>query len=107
MDNFFDELAEVAPEETSAEAETVSFTLDEGEDGQVLELIRDDGDGNLFYRDDSDWVEIKKDDELPGFYDREIVEVDGAHLQEAVDLFDKDEEGLSRADIASLLPVKQ
>lgn len=102
----FDELSDVPPAETDKEPDTVSFSLDDTPDQSVLELIKDDGDGNLFYRDDENWVEITKDDELPGFFDKELVDVEQEKIGEAIKLFDKGDD-LNRADIASLLSVKQ
>jgi hypothetical protein len=69
-------------------------------------LIKDDGDGNLFYRDNNEWVEVKKDDEMPGLYDKEMVDIDRPKIGEAIKLFDEGND-LTKADVASLLQVKQ
>lgn len=70
-----------------APEETVSITVDGS--GNVLELIRVDGEGNLFYRDSGDWTEVAADDEAPTIFDQVVIDIEPDDVPRAVEYYDE------------------
>jgi hypothetical protein len=66
--------------------QSLAFTVDDK--GKVLELIMDDADGDLYYRDNGDWAKVGSGTDYPTIFDRETVEVDPDNADEALQFWD-------------------
>lgn len=76
---------------------TVTFS----DDGKALELTREDEEGNLFYRESSDWVEVT-DSDMPTIFDRRYISIQPEDSDAIVSLWDEarsDETDLHEEDI--------
>lgn len=67
--------------------ETVSITVDAS--GNVLELIRADVDGELYYRSNEDWVLVGEDDDAPTIFDQSVIDIDVNDIDRAIEYYDK------------------
>lgn len=78
----------MAEEQTVVEVssdDTLSFILDE--DNNVLELVRFDADGNLFYREAEKWVAVV-DEDSPTIYDQELKDIIPDQTNSAIRFYD-------------------
>lgn len=66
--------------------QNLAFTKD-GK-GNVLELIMDNADGDLFYRENGEWVQLHADNDYPTIYDRDTIEVDPDDIDAALKFWD-------------------
>lgn len=66
--------------------QSLAFTKD-GK-GNVLELIMDNADGDLFYRENGEWVQLHADNDYPTIYDRDTIEVDPDDIDSALKFWD-------------------
>lgn len=86
---------------------TVSFTVDGDE---ALELIKVDNEGNMFYRDKGDWVEVQNDGNYPNIYDRDLIDIEPADVDKAVALWDSssnNENGVKKSDLLPFAALTQ
>lgn len=67
--------------------ETVSFTHDE--DGNVLELVRVDSEGNLYFRSAGEWVVVGENDDAPTIFDQVMVDIDEDDAEKAIEYYDE------------------
>lgn len=80
--------------------ETVYFTYDDK--GRVLELVKIDEGGGLFYWEDGDWQEVGPDDEAPTIFDQPMMQVEQTDIGLAIEFWRKaqeDGEDVKKADI--------
>ena len=68
-------------------ASTISITV--GEDDTVLELIRVDEDGELYYRNDGDWTQVSEDDDIPTIFDQSVIDIDPDDADRAIEYYDE------------------
>lgn len=78
-----------APSTPTVVGESVSFVLDE--DKLILELIRIDEEGALFFREDKGWVEVG-DEDAPTIFDQTLADVTESKVEDAVTFYDNSEE---------------
>lgn len=89
--------------------EVVSFTIDDGKNGKVLELIRETLEGQLYVRENHNWTRLTGDDH-PTIMDKDLVRVEPEDIPTAVQVWDKaSEQGsdLTRNDILTMAASQQ
>lgn len=89
--------------------ELVSFTVDDGKDGKVLELIRETLEGQLYVRENHNWVRLT-DGDHPTIMDKDLVRVEAEDIPTAIKVWDKaSEQGadLTRNDILTMAASQQ
>lgn len=65
------------------------LTVTLSEDGEALELTREDEEGNLFYRDNEDWTEVTDPDEMPTIFDKRFISIEPEDSDAIVALWDE------------------
>jgi hypothetical protein len=99
-EQFFSSIDEPAESDGSR----VSYTFDDN--NIVQALVKTDDEGTMYIRDNADWAEVGKDDDAPELFDRTIVDVSAAHVDEATRNYDtaaEHKEQLNRDDVAAML----
>ena len=87
---------------------TISITV--GEDGTVLELIRVDEDGELYYRTDRNWTQVSEDDDMPTIYDQSVIDIDPDDADLAIEYYDENVsaiEDISKEDMLEFAALVQ
>lgn len=94
-------------EERNGDPTIFSFTYDGDE---ALELIRIDGDGNMEYRENGDWVEVHEAESHPTIFDRDMIDIEPSDVDTAVAVWDKhsrSEAGVKKADLLPFAALVQ
>jgi hypothetical protein len=85
--------------------ETISFTVSDEDEDEVLALIKVTDGGDMFYFID-DWIEVTGDEEdLPTIYDQQVIDVDREDIGAALELWKESLANgttLTREDILTL-----
>lgn len=93
--------------ERDGEPTVFSFTYD-GE--EALELIRIDGDGEMTFRENGDWVPVRNAEEHPTIFDRDMIDIEPSDVDTAVAVWDKhsrNEAGVKKADLLPFAALVQ
>lgn len=70
----------------SEATDVYSYTLDDN--NTILELIKTTVDGDIFYREGNDWVEVSTEDDAPTIFDQKVVDIDSSLLEKAITNYD-------------------
>lgn len=88
--------------------ETVSITVDAS--GAVLELIRADEQGELYYRSGGDWVLVGEDDDAPTIFDQIVIDIEVEDIDRAIEYYDKNiatKESISKDEMLEFAALVQ
>lgn len=97
------------PYEENTSDETI-FSVSISDSGDALELLMEDGDGNLFYRSEGDWVEVDSEENHPTIFDQKFITIEKSDNDAIVSIWDEtqtDGEDLREEDILPFAAVYQ
>lgn len=72
---------------TESTEDTISITVDKS--GNVLELVRTDSEGELYFREAGEWVQVGENDEAPTIFDQSIIDIDLEDADRAIEYYDE------------------
>lgn len=88
--------------------ETISITVDES--GSVLELVRADSAGDLYYRAEEGWVKVEEEDDAPTIFDQEMIDIAPEDVEQAIEYYDSNvnsKESIDKEDMLEFAALVQ